>query len=110
MNAKTFLAIVDKHPLPWSIHKDDRHCHDSYDDANGACVTERDGDDEYREDAVSVDDGLGQAAPQMAAAILRFLEAEDRGYGMDFNDPADAGAYCEARAALYDSLPKDLRP
>jgi hypothetical protein len=100
MNSKAFLDLIQKHPLPWKL------------------VTDMGGECAYASrDEVHVALGydtpettsLADAAPAMAAAILRYLEAIDTAY-LDFDHAAESKEHRDALNALIEALPEALRP
>lgn len=85
MNAAAFLKLVDGHPLPW-FHDLERYWQNDVLTLSGKQATD-----------------LADAAPAMAAAILRVLQK----YGdlTDYDECFAAKAICdELRASLPESL------
>ncbi len=87
MNAAAFLALVGRDPPPWTYDYEEGY----------RCFHPRHGDLMPVTDSQAIAD----AAPQMAAAILRLLAWAEGKVGRDFE---------EVLLDLRDALPEDLRP
>jgi hypothetical protein len=99
MSADEFLALVEKHPLPWKCCADfdESICYDRAGlcDVAGAPISQE----------------LADAAPALAAAAIRLLRQTDR---YDQNEHASQSGIARdilrAADALRAALPESLRP
>jgi len=108
MNADEFLALVERHPLPWALEEERWIRADARPPA--------------RPPAECENIGLGNAAPAMAAAIINFVRANERWVEIEAKMPeseprpelldrASLAAYAELNRAhdtLLASLPASL--
>ena len=101
MNAAEFLKLIEAHPLPW--------CHTTSETDGQSLYFEERGSKPFCTSAEA--QGLADAAPAMAAAILRLLAAQRAA-----DDAGDGPVPYEvlreqimALHALRDSMPEELR-
>lgn len=114
MNAAAFLKLVEEHPLPWTFN--------CLGEPVGWMDPRREGDDwkyclpfyshptDIDQDTLASD--LADAAPAMAASILKLLPAWERFETATLSADVRTERYVELRYALdalRDSLPEELR-